>query len=256
MRRVLLTSRSNGVATLTLSDPARLNALSVAVGEEFRSAVAEAAALPGLRAVVLTGAGKAFSAGGDLDFLRARLDTQPAANAREMLAFYERFLSVRTLPVPVVAAINGAAVGAGLCLAMLCDVRVAHSQARMGLNFATLGIHPGLGSTHFLPRLVGPQAANRMLLTGELITAAEAVRIGLVAEAVDDPLARASALADCIAAASPLAVRATLRTLRAQMDVGLPQALEREADSQAHCYAEGDLREGLAAVIEKRKARF
>ena len=146
------------VAIITLNDPKRLNALNATMGDEFVSIIhdlIESNDMDGLGAVVLTGSGRAFSAGGDLNFLKDRSNDTPYRNAVIMRRFYERFLSVRKLPVPVVAAINGPAIGAGLALALACDVRVASKDAKMGITFVGLGLHPGMGSTHFLPRLVG-----------------------------------------------------------------------------------------------------
>ena len=173
-----------------------------------------------------------------------------------MRRFYQRFLCVRELPVPVIAAINGPAVGAGLCFALACDVRVAAPTARMGVTFVGLGLHPGMGCTHFLPKIVGPQVAARMLLTGELITAQQALAEGLVASVADDAVEAAEALANQMAGQAPIAVRTALRTLRTQQDAGLDAALWREADAQAQCYPSADLAEGVSAIREKRKPTF
>jgi enoyl-CoA hydratase len=151
------------------------------------------------------------------------------------------------------------AVGAGLCLALTCDVRYAAEQSRMGLNFLKLGIHPGMGATHFLPMLVGQQQAARLMYGASLVGAAEALRIGLVAEVLPTPPNFMDAVmerAHEIANASPIATRLTVQTLRNKQNVGLADALFREADAQALCYAHTDLREGLQAVIEKRQAKF
>lgn len=246
------------MAVLRLNRPEKLNAMTAELGDAFAEAVAvlgrqEAA---GLGAVVVTGEGKAFSAGGDLQFLRDRHADTPSRNAPIMRAFYQRFLCVRSLPVPVIAAINGPAIGAGLCFALACDVRIAAPKAKMGLTFATLGLHPGMGATHFLPSIVGPQVASELLLTGKLILGEEAAQCGLVARTAEDPLAAAIESASAMASAAPIAVRTTVRTLRLRQDVGLEQALWREADAQAQCYASADYAEGLAAVAEKRPARF
>jgi enoyl-CoA hydratase len=256
----LVTTRitPDGVAVVTLNDPKRLNALTVDMGAAFQ------AALRGIdwaaaNAVVLTGAGRAFSAGGDLAFLTARSRDSPSRNAQIMRSFYERFVVTlrREVPVPVIAAINGPAIGAGLCLALGCDLRVAGAGAALGITFVGIGLHPGMGATHFLPRLVGPQVAARMCLTGETITGEEAARLGLVLEAVpgapDDVLPRALDLAGRIAAQAPVAVRTATRTLRLAGDDGLDRALWREADAQAQCYAGPDLAEGVAAVAAKRR---
>lgn len=255
---VLVNVESNGVATLTLSDPERMNALTESLGDDLSRVVKELKTDKSLRAVVLTGAGRAFSAGGDLNFLTDRTKSDALSNTDTMLAFYNRFLSVRTLPVPVIAAINGPAIGAGLCLAGACDMRVAATTATLGWTFATLGLHPGMAATHFTPLILGPQLAARMLLTGEVIDGAEAKRIGLVLEALpkEDVVRYSQDLAAKIAAASPVAVRSCVQSLRLKLDAGLQQALAREADSQAHSYASPDILEGIQAIREKRKPKF
>ena len=212
-----------------------------------------------LGAVVLTGAGRAFSAGGDLQFLKRRGEDTPTRNAVIMRRFYERFLAVRRLPVPVVAAINGPAIGAGLALALACDVRVAARDAKMGITFVQLGLHPGMGSTHFLPRIVGPQQASKLMLTGDVIDGDEAHRIGMVAEVCDDGEAAQAAalkLASRMANAAPLAVRTCMRTIRMAQDDGLDRSLWREADAQAQVWNSRDLHEGVDALVEKRRAVF
>lgn len=247
-----------GVAVLSLNRPERLNALTVSMGASFEAAVTALGTEPDLRAVVLTGEGRAFSAGGDLDFLERRAAAGPQENAEEMRAFYRRFLALRSLPVPALAAVNGPAIGAGLCLALACDLRVCARNAKLGLTFVGLGLHPGMGATHLLPTLVGHQTASRLLLTGDVIDGDEALRLGLVAEAVDteDVLPRTLELARRMAAAGPVAVRSTVRSLRMLADEGLERALWREADAQAHCYSTADLRSGIEAVRTKSKAVF
>lgn len=250
------------IAIVTFSDPKKLNALNASMGEEFKEVVrqlCEDADTEGLGAVVLTGEGRAFSAGGDLSFLRDRAKDTPSRNANIMRRFYERFLSVRKLPVPVVAAINGPAIGAGLAIALACDVRIAAADAKMGITFVGLGLHPGMGSTHFMPRLIGNQMASQLMLTGKVINGTEAHRIGLVSEVTKTPeecLERAVNLAREMCNAAPLAVRTCVRTLRMQQDEGLDKALWREADAQAEVYNSADYTEGLDALEQKRRPIF
>jgi enoyl-CoA hydratase len=202
--------------------------------------------------------GKAFSAGGDLQFLLARSKDSPLSNSQVMRDFYGRFLSLRTLPVPVIAAINGPAIGAGFAVTLACDMRIVADDAKVGLTFATLGLHPGMGSTHFLPFLIGPEKASKLLLTGCVISGKEAFDMGLATESVpkDTVLVAARMLAGQIALASPVAVRTTIRTLRMKAEINLEQALQREADCQAHSYNMSDLQEGLEAVKAKRPPNF
>jgi len=246
------------VAVVKLNRPDKLNAMTTELGDAFAEVVAGLGRneAESLGAVVVTGAGKAFSAGGDLQFLRDRHADSPSRNAPIMRTFYERFLCVRTLPVPVLAAINGPAVGAGLCFALACDMRIAAPKAKLGLTFVGLGLHPGMGATHFLPSIVGPQVASDLLLTGRLITGSEAQACGLVARTAEDPLEAAVEAASAMASAAPIAVRTCVRSLRLKQDVGLEQALWREADAQAQCYASSDLGEGVEAVAAKRRAVF
>mmetsp|Transcript_10775 Transcript_10775/g.19030 ORF Transcript_10775/g.19030 Transcript_10775/m.19030 type:complete len:297 (+) Transcript_10775:121-1011(+) len=249
------------VAVVELHDPKRLNALTGTMGDEFLEVVEKisGSGCEGIGAVVLTGSGRAFSAGGDLDFLRARSLDTPSRNAVVMRRFYERFLSVRRLPVPVVAAINGPAIGAGLCVALACDVRVAFSKAKLGVTFTQLGLHPGMGSTHFLPQIVGPQQAAKLLLTGDIISGDEALRIGLVSDVYDSPEAcvdGAVAMASRMAGAAPVAVRTCVRSVRLAQDLNLDRALWREADAQAQCYVTDDLKNGIESVAAKRKPEF
>jgi enoyl-CoA hydratase/carnithine racemase len=175
-----------------------------------------------------------------------------------MSAFYRLFLSVRELPQPTVAAIQGAAIGAGLAVALACDLRIAARDARLGLNFNRLGIHPGMGSTWTLPRLVGPAHAADLLLTGRIVDGAEAERMGLVNRAVarDDVVPQALALAAEIAAGAPGPVRATRRALERSLSSSLDEQLDYEAEQQAICYESADLGEGLAAARERRTPRF
>jgi enoyl-CoA hydratase/carnithine racemase len=247
------------IATLTLNHPVSLNAMTVGMGEQFGDAVAALKANPdGVRAVVVTGAGRAFSAGGDMNFLMARISDTPAGNVAAMRAFYSRFLCLRELPVPVIAGINGHAIGAGLCVALACDFRVVADSARLGVNFVRLGIHPGMGATYTLPRLVGTAAASRLILTGDKIGAPEALRLGIATEVCPaaDVNKVAMALATNVATASSVAVRESVATLRGD-PAELSAALQREAEAQAVCYAQGDdLREAINAMKGKREPKF
>jgi enoyl-CoA hydratase len=262
----ILLARDGDVATLTFNDPERRNAMTEPMGEAFASRIRELSSDPGLRAVVITGAGKAFSAGGDLEWIQAKNDAGRAdpggptrrVNREAMRTFYGLFLSVRSLPCPTVAAINGAAVGAGFCVALACDLRVAAREAKMGVNFARLGIHPGMGATWTLPRIVGPAHAADLLLTGRLLDGEEAAAMGLVNRCVDRDavLSEAHALALQIASSAPAAVRGTRAALDRALDATLEDQLSFEADRQAECYETSDLNEGLAAAREKRTPGF
>jgi enoyl-CoA hydratase/carnithine racemase len=248
-----------GVRVVKFNNPAKLNALTVDIGNEFNATMKELGKDKSVRAIVLTGEGRAFSAGGDLDFLVERTKDQPVNNSHIMREFYSRFLSFRDLVhVPIISAINGPAVGAGLCLASATDIRIAAHDAKMGYNFVALGLHPGMGASYYLQKLVGPQIAFRLLLTGELITGQQAKELGLVLASYekDQVLPESLKLAEAIAANAPETVKHTTVTLRMHQDVGLDSGLQREADAQALSYAGSEIKEGLSAAKEKRKPEF
>jgi enoyl-CoA hydratase/carnithine racemase len=175
-----------------------------------------------------------------------------------MASFYRLFLAIRDLPCPTIAAINGAAVGAGLCVALGCDLRYVAAEARLGLNFALLGVHPGMAATWTLPRLVGAAQAAELLFTGRLIDGAEAGRIGLANRVLPaaEVLPAAQATAREIAASAPGAVRAIKRALARSEGASLEDQLQFEASEQARSFETRDAREGIAAIRERRAPRF
>lgn len=249
-----------GIAVVVLDDPDRRNAMTVDMGRALSATTAELADDDELRAVVVTGEAPAFSAGGDLAMLEdyARRTREEGFDATEsMRAFYAHFLSVRELPVPVVAAINGHAVGAGLCVALACDLRVVAEDAKVGLNFARLGLHPGMGGSWLLPHAVGTQRAAQLLYTGRLVSGRDAADFGLALEALpaDEVLPTALSLASEIAGAAPQVVRQLKQTLATPAQT-LDEALGREASCQSVNYGTADLLEGLAAGRERRAPAF
>jgi len=259
---LLLLSRDRDVATLTFNDSDRLNAMTRAMGEAFAAQIAELSRDASLRALVLTGAGRAFSAGGDLDMIDERARDgragRRAENRGTMRAFYGLFLTLRELPCPTLAAINGAAIGAGFCVALACDVRIASETAKLGLNFTALGLHPGMGATWTLPRLVGPAHAAELLYSSRTLTGSEAAAISLVNRAVprDEVLPVSQDLAASFAANAPLANRGVKRALAHSPTATLDQQLDLEAEIQADTFATEDAQEGLAAVRAKRPPHF
>jgi enoyl-CoA hydratase/carnithine racemase len=245
------------IATLTLTDLEKKNAMTVALGDAVKAAVDAVNADDSVRAVVVTGAGADFSAGGDLAMLQ-QLRTVPFDIAREhMLAFYARYLSLLELRVPTVAAVRGAAIGAGLCVACACDVVVVASDSKLAFNFVSLGLHPGMGGTALVPHKVGPQRAADLLYTGRRFDGAEAKAIGLAVDAVADAdvVATARSFAARVAKNAPGSVRDLVSSFRIDRAV-LQAALAREALAQARSYASPELGEGLAAIAEKRPPRF
>lgn len=179
-------------------------------------------------------------------------------NRRLMELFYNNFLSIRALEVPVIAAINGHAIGAGLCVALGCDIRIATDTAKLGLNFVLLGLHPGMGATYFVPRLVGEAHAAELLFTGKIVSADYAARIGLVNQSVSPSEFEnlVSSTASAIAGAAPEAIRELKLSLRNSQFASLDDCLRREAECQARSYSGKEFQEGIAAAREKRRPNF
>jgi enoyl-CoA hydratase len=248
---------ADGIGILTLERPDKLNALSPELGVEFERAVAALESDPAVRVVVLRGSGRAFSAGGDLAFLEANATLDRETGTERMQAFYAQFLAIRRLGVPTIAVLHGRATGAGLSLALGCDLRVADEQAVVSANFVRLGLTPGMGMTYTLARLVGPARGAELLLTGRDVSMGEALAIGLVNHLAPEGKAEAIALdlARTIAANAPQAVRWTKQLLLAEAP-DLAEALHLEAEAQAECFTTEDYREGLRAIRERRAARF
>lgn len=253
---ILIERKTNGVAIIHLNNETKLNPMTATMGEAFEHAIDTLTTQSNndIRCVVLTGKGKAFSAGGDLNFLRERTKDSPQNNTKIMRQFYQRFLSLRNLPVPIISAINGPAIGAGFCVALATDIRISHPKAKLGLNFVKIGLHPGMAATHFLPQIVGTQVSNQLLLTGGIITGEEAHAMGITLLS-EEPLTTAMEMANQIASNCPEAVQDLTRSLRLKGDAGLEQSLWREADCQAHSYAT-TMSDGLDAIVEKRDPKW
>lgn len=256
MTKVFLDTAHKNSWTITLADPENLNAMDENMAQEFQALIQEikqSKTLP--RALILTGAGRAFSAGGNLEMLLAKTELSREENHSRMLSFYHSFLSIRELGVPLIAAINGHAIGAGLVVASACDIRLASPSAKLGFTFTKLGLHPGMGATFFLPKLLGPSRSSELLLTGRIIAAELALEWGLVSKVTSDVLKDAQSLADEIALTGPEATRQLIGTLRGDPAV-LEHALEREALCQSENYASMEFLEGVSATREKRPPKF
>jgi 2-(1,2-epoxy-1,2-dihydrophenyl)acetyl-CoA isomerase len=251
----VLTARDGGVLTITLNRPDRLNAFDGAMHAGLAAALEEAARDEDVRAVVLTGAGRGFCVGQDLGEFR---DSAGDIGARLRGTYHPNVLALRALEKPVLAAVNGAAAGAGLSFACACDLRLASDAASFVPAFINIGLVPDSGGTWFVSRLVGPARAFEWLATGRKLTAAEAHAWGLVNEVVEaDALAaRAAELAARLAAMPTRGIGLTKRLLDAAAGSTLEQQLEREADAQAEATETGDFREGVAAFLEKRPPEF
>jgi enoyl-CoA hydratase/carnithine racemase len=248
-----------GVAEITLNRPDNRNAMTPDVLAGLAEAVSRAGADAALRCVIVTGRGKSFCAGADFRADREK-DAEGAWRASHERAYrtYAPFLSLLDLEMPTVAAMQGHAIGGGLGLGIVCDLRVANESARYGANFVRLGLHPGMATTWLLPRLVGVPNAVELLLTGRLVDGAEAARRGLVHYALPEAevLAKARALAAEVASAAPLAVRWTKRTLYEGLAWDPKRAARREAAVQSRTFETEDFREGVAALLERREPRF
>ena len=253
-----VTYRRDGfVGVVQMDREANRNSMTPELLDAFAAASAAARADRELRCLVVTGTGGYFSAGADFRSNVQRGAGQELPHERSF-AMYEPFLSLLEIEVPVVAAMNGHAVGGGFGLALLCDIRVAARGAKVGANFCRLGLAPGLGISYLLPRVIGASRAAELLFTGRLLTGEEAAALGLVSEALeaDAVLPRALAMAGAIAAAAPLAVRATKRALYDGLGWEVRQAAWREAFVQAETLATADFAEGVAALLEKREPSF
>jgi enoyl-CoA hydratase len=251
----LLYEQAGPVATLTLNRPQVMNALNAQVFNDLELAVKGLVADPTVRVILLTGAGKAFAAGADIKELALTDDKSGETLALRGQAV---FSLVETCGKPVIACINGFALGGGCELALACVMRIASDSARLGQPEVKLGLVPGYGATQRLPRLVGRSAALRLILTADIIPADEALRIGLVDAVVPaaDLLQHAGALALKIAAQGPLAVAAAMEAVHQGADLALHDALALEAHIFGRLSATSDKKEGVAAFLEKRTAIF
>ena len=246
------------IAVVTFDLPERRNSMSTAMTASWVRLMGPLREDPDLAAVVVTGAPPAFNAGGDLSWIVSEPDAQVVDLRVRMLAFYRSWLSVKDLEVPTIAAINGHAIGAGFALALACDIRYAAADARLGVPFTSLGLHPGMATTWSLPEVAGHAVARDLLLTGRIVTGQEAVGLGLVSLAApaDEVLGHAIAAAERIAGAAPIATRLTLQAVRDGGHASYERALEWEALAQAVTLASEDLHEGIAAAAERRRPTF
>jgi 2-(1,2-epoxy-1,2-dihydrophenyl)acetyl-CoA isomerase len=247
---------SDGVLTLTLNRPEALNSFTVEMKEALLAALKDAARDREVRAIVLTGAGRAFSAGQDL---KERQAPGVADLGTELRVRYNPIiLAMRKLEKPIVGAINGVAAGAGTSLALACDIIIAAENATFLEAFSRVGLVPDTGSTWFLPRLVGPARAAEMFFTADPVDAATAERIGLINKVVpaDQLMAEAGALAARLAKSAPIALALAKRALNRGLESSLEEALDFEAQLQSVAGRSKDHVEGVAAFVEKRPANF
>jgi enoyl-CoA hydratase len=254
--QTILVAKKDGIATVTFNRPKVMNAMSPAVIAELRAAFADVRRDPAIRGAIITGAGdKAFAAGADL----ASTAEQGALEAQEFMRAGKSLLDeIEALGKPVIAAVNGYALGGGLEIAMACTLRIAAEEAKLGQPEVKWGIMPGWGGTQRLARLVGRGRALELILTGDFIDAQEAYRIGLVNHVVprSELLARTEKILARIAANGPLAVQLSIEAVHKGMDSTLAEGLALESALNAVCMASEDRKEGALAFVEKRKPHF
>ncbi len=256
MTDTILTASAGGVRTITLNRPDALNAFTVEMKEGLLAALKDAARNKDVRVVILTGAGRAFSAGQDLKE-RAGPDVNDLGT--ELRTHYNPIiLAMRRLEKPVIGAINGVAAGAGISIAIACDILIASDKASFMEAFGRVGLVPDTGSSWFLPRLVGSARAAEMIFTADSVDAATAERIGLINRVVpaDKLMDEANALAARLAQAAPIAMALAKRAINRALTSNLEDALEFEAQLQSIAGRSADHKEGVAAFVEKRPARF
>lgn len=248
------------IATITLNRPENRNSMTPEVLDGLVNAVSQLRADADVRCVIVTGRGKSFCAGADFKS-RANEPKQGdpfVAPQDRFYATYAPFLSMLDIDVPTIAAMQGHAIGGGLGLGIVCDMRVANREARYGANFVRLGLHPGMATTYLLPRLMGVPRAVEFLLTGRIVSGAEAAEAGLVNYAVEaeSVLGRAQELAREVAAAAPLAVRWTKHSIYEGLGWDPRSAARREAHVQSRTAETDDAREGISALLGRREPKF
>ncbi|HKD49296.1 MAG TPA: enoyl-CoA hydratase-related protein [Candidatus Acidoferrum sp.] len=256
---VLLETKQDGIATLVMNRPDRLNALNNELTTALNDALGHLAEDESVRVVVITGAGRAFCAGGDLALIGKGRATAATQSLEPLLrSGMQAVLRMRTMSQPVIAAVNGAAAGAGMNIALAADIRIAAEEAAFGQNFAKVGLFPDFGGTYFLPQLVGPAKAAELFYTGDMIDAKAALRLGIVNQVVPGAHLEAEvrALAQKIMQGPPLAIQAIKKALFGREKKLLAEALEHEVQEQVRCYLSEDCSEGIRAFFERRAPQF
>ena len=255
----ILSQTRDAVTTITLNRPDKLNAFSGTMREDLLGALRAAGQDAQCRVAVITGAGRAFCSGGDVDFMASLQKSGDTASFRRLLdAGRDIVLQIASMPKPVIASINGVAAGAGCNLALACDYRIASDQAKLGETFVRIGLVPDWGGTWLLPRVVGRSRALEMMMTGRIVEADEALRIGLVdrvvkAGALND---ETSALARTIASGPPVAIASIKKALSASERNDLAAQLDLEAENQLRAFRSKDAAEGMDAFFAKRQPLF
>ena len=255
----ILISEADSILTITLNRPDKLNAFIGHMRRDLADAIEHAGSDRSVRVVVITGAGRAFCAGGDIGFMAELMQRRDAEEFARILGAGRRVITaIREITKPVIASINGPASGAGCNLAFACDLRIAANTATFSQSFAKVGLHPDWGGTYFLPRLVTPNKACEMFFLGESIDAAEAARLGIVNQVVaPEELESATLqLAERLRAAPPIALAAAKHAVYMSGGAELEEMLRYETEAQLRCFDSDDAHEGVRAFIEKREPKF
>lgn len=256
---LLQETRHGSIVTLTMNRPDKLNALNNELSTALNEALGRIAGDRSAHVVIITGAGRAFCAGGDLGAIGKGREKGDSTELGPLLrSGMQAVLNIRTMPQPVIAALNGPAAGAGMNIALAADIRLAVDGAPLGQNFAKVGLFPDYGGTYFLPQLVGPSIAAEMFYTGEMIDTATALRLKLVNHVytIDKFEASVMAFAQKIADGPQIAIRAVKQAIFGREKAELMAALEREVESQLKCFHSHDCLEGIRAFQEKRNPKF
>jgi len=244
------------VGLITLNRPDNRNSMDSETMPAFLEAIEQVKKDNELRCLIITGTGKSFCAGAD--FRNSPIDMSGGLPHENLMNTYGPFLKISEIKIPVIAAMNGHAIGGGFGLALICDIRIANRKAKYGANFAKLGLHTGMATSYMLPRIVGLPRANELLLTGRLIDGLTAERIGLVNYALeeDQVLTKAWEIAREIASCAPVAVRMIKRSILRGISWDPISAAEIEAHYQSRTFEMEDAREGITALLEKREPVF
>jgi 2-(1,2-epoxy-1,2-dihydrophenyl)acetyl-CoA isomerase len=257
--QVVLEERKGNVAVIRLNRPDKLNALNIELGRGLVHALLHASQDNSVRAVVLTGAGRGFCAGGDLELIRDLRKRNASDELKVLLeAGKEMCLAIATMTKPVIAAVNGPAAGGGMNLALAADMRIASDQASFAESFAKVGLYPDFGGTYFLPRIVGPALSAELFYTAETLSAEDALRLGIVNRVfpADKFEEETQKIVDVLAGAPTVALRDVKRTIVGDDRKNLETKLDEEIRLQIHCFQSEDCLEGLNAFFEKRKPNF
>ncbi|HBB88794.1 MAG TPA: hypothetical protein DC047_14375 [Blastocatellia bacterium] len=249
----------NGITTITLNRPEKLNALAGHMRRDLAEALEAAGSDRAVHVVVITGGGRAFCSGGDVAAMADLIERQDADEFSRLLGSARRVVTaIRHMTKPVIASINGPAIGAGFNLALACDLRIASSNATFSQSFAKVGLHPDWGGTYFLPRLVTPNKACEMFFLGDSITAEEAQRLGLInfVVAPSELEAETRKLAERLRAAPAIAIAAAKQAVYMSHSSELDEMLRYETEAQMRCFDSDDGAEGVRAFLEKRPPKF